>query len=647
MIPHDAIVGMILDDKYRIEKPLGRGGMGAVYLATHLGTSRPVALKIITAELMMNDAVIERFKREARAAGQLRHPNVVNVTDFGFSSNGDQKIAYLVMEHLHGLTLADLLEQKGKLSLSRVVDILRQVGAAVEEAHRHGIIHRDLKPENIWLAPRARSGHDVKVLDFGVAKLREGRQTAESEPTDEAEEPFLREVDPNSPTLQGPPSDPAATLASLPGEVCGLDPGPAPDGMTPFGTLLGTPLYMSPEQWLQRRVDARSDVYSLGVIAYRMLAGELPFTGRVSSISMQHLREAPQPLGETAPGVPPAVAAVVMAALAKSPAGRPPSAQSFVTALAAGAEGPGAILGRALVLCAMHFPSLLGVNVTVFGPALAAGALRLSSRLLVNAGVLPSAVGAVIGVACLGVYLASMLFLQPVAAGLFVPRVRELLLAPNEPPRPRPSLGEIAACLRGTLAPTLVMFAVVGSVAVATRQPLFLLAQHAGLFAEDALDLTPLEMAVHVLIELPGLFVVSLLLWRYVAFPSVVTAERLGGLASLRRAASLTRPFGRAAAMALGLHLVARVAIPWLLWVMLAQLARVSILTVLATSIDSVVTDVCLLLIPSLEVLAWTFTFTAMAVVYLNGRHAEGVTLEAMAEPAADEPAPDNRSLAA
>jgi hypothetical protein len=130
---------------------------------------------------------------------------------------------------------------------------------------------------------------------------------------------------------------------------------------------------------------------------------------------MQHLREAPRPLGETAPGVPPVVAAVVMAALAKSPAGRPLSAQRFVTSLAAGAEGPGTILGRALVLCVMHFPSLLGVNVTVFGPALVACALRLSSRLLVNAGVLPSGVGAVIGLACLGVYLLSMVLLQPVA----------------------------------------------------------------------------------------------------------------------------------------------------------------------------------------------------------------------------------------
>jgi serine/threonine protein kinase len=643
---HDAIVGMIIDDKYRIEKPLGRGGMGAVYLATHLGTSRPVALKLITPALMKDETVVERFKREARAAGQLRHPNVVNVTDFGISSIGDQKIAYLVMEHLQGLTLAQLLEKQKKLPLRRVVDILQQVCAAVEEAHRHGIIHRDLKPENIWLEPRGRSGQNVKVLDFGVAKLREGQHATQLEPVDDAGEPLALEVDPQAPTLQGPPSDPAAsTLASPPDDRCGSE--AIPDGITPFGTLLGTPLYMSPEQWLQRRVDARSDVYSLGVIAYRMLAGEVPFTGRASSIFMQHLRAAPQSLQETAPGVPPAVVAVVMAALAKSPAGRPPSAQSFVAALAAGAEGAGAVLGRATVLCAMHFSSLLGVNVTVFGPALAACALRLASRLLVNAGVVPSAVGAVVGVACLGVYLLSMVLLQPVAAGLFQPRVRELLLAPHEPPRPRPTFGEIAACLRVTLAPTLVLVACAAAIALATRQPPFLLAQRAGLFPEDALDLTPLEMALHALIEIPGLVVVSLLLSRYVAYPSVVTAERIGGLASLRRSASLTRPFRRTAAMVLGLHFATRLGILWLLWLALAPLGRVSILTVLATSMDSAITDVDLLLITSLQVVIWTFTFAAMAVVYLNGRHAEGVTLEAMAEAAAEDPAPADPRLAA
>jgi len=168
MIPNGTAVGA-----YRIDGVLGQGGMGAVYLATHLGTERYVALKLIAPEFMRNEEFVERFKREARAAGRLRHPNVVDVTDFGFSGDGAQRVAYLVMEYLDGCTLSDVLHEESRLPLYWVVDILEQVCAAVHEAHQQGIVHRDLKPDNIWLEPNGLGGYRVKVLDFGIAKLGE------------------------------------------------------------------------------------------------------------------------------------------------------------------------------------------------------------------------------------------------------------------------------------------------------------------------------------------------------------------------------------------------------------------------------------------------------------------------------------------
>ena len=132
----DPYLGQTLDEKYRLERLLGQGGMGAVYLATHLGTERYVALKLITPQFMRNTEFVERFKREARAAGRLRHPNVVDVTDFGFARTGKESVAYLVMEYLDGCTLSDVLAEEKRLPLYWVVDILEQVCAAVHEAHR-------------------------------------------------------------------------------------------------------------------------------------------------------------------------------------------------------------------------------------------------------------------------------------------------------------------------------------------------------------------------------------------------------------------------------------------------------------------------------------------------------------------------------
>src|SRR5262245_18506592 len=167
----DQYVGQVLDEKYQLEQLLGQGGMGAVYLATHLGTERYVALKLISPQFMRNEEFVERFKREARAAGRLRHPNVVDMTDFGFTHADGERVAYLVMEYLDGCTLSAVLAEEKRLPLYWAVDILEQVCSAVHEAHQQGIVHRDLKPDNIWLEPNRLGGYRVKVLDFGIAKL--------------------------------------------------------------------------------------------------------------------------------------------------------------------------------------------------------------------------------------------------------------------------------------------------------------------------------------------------------------------------------------------------------------------------------------------------------------------------------------------
>src|SRR2546427_12561113 len=207
MIGLQDYVDRVLDDKYRLERLLGQGGMGAVYLATHLGTERYVALKLITPQFMRNPEFVERFKREARAAGRLRHPNVVDVTDFGFARSGNESVAYLVMEYLDGCTLSDVLAEEDRLPLYWVVDIIEQVCAAVHEAHQQGIVHRDLKPDNIWLEPNGLGGYRVKVLDFGIAKLGEVSvatlETLPSTPSDE-----------HSPTLNLSAKPAAARAAS-------------------------------------------------------------------------------------------------------------------------------------------------------------------------------------------------------------------------------------------------------------------------------------------------------------------------------------------------------------------------------------------------------------------------------------------------
>jgi serine/threonine protein kinase len=409
MTPLEKYVGQVLDDKYRLERLLGKGGMGAVYLATHLGTDRYVALKLIAPQFMRNEEFVERFKREARAAGRLRHPNVVDVTDFGFSGHSVDRVAYLVMEYLDGCTLSDVLQEEDRLPLYWVVDILEQVCSAVHEAHQQGVVHRDLKPDNIWLEPNGLGGYRVKVLDFGIAKLGEAAPheldfippvrvdedavtqipLAQSIPAtvaagaaqSEAQEkpPASREVL-EAATLINPVltddapeadhSDQAtrmfpqarSTVADVRLTAIQASEAGSDTGLTRVGAILGTPLYMSPEQCRGEHLDARSDIYSIGVIAYQMLTGSTPFSGDTTTIITAHKERPPLPARDLNKKLPKRVSRAVMCALEKDRAARPQTAAAFANAMRANVEGLGTLYRRAFSLYSEYFPKFLRLS---------------------------------------------------------------------------------------------------------------------------------------------------------------------------------------------------------------------------------------------------------------------------------------------
>ena len=406
-------VGEVLDEKYRLEHLLGKGGMGAVYLATHLGTERYVALKLISPQFMRNNEFVERFKREARAAGRLRHPNVVDVTDFGFARVKAGQVAYLVMEYLDGCTLGDVLAEEKRLPLEWVADILYQVCSAVHEAHQLGIIHRDLKPDNIWLEPNRLGSYRVKVLDFGIAKLGEaGAPQPDDDPAvtiiddtppvltgaqletdtlmrpagDEAStQQFEAKAKSVGTVLRDPLTNPLLNQTEYAGEEAGtllFDQETLPDGrhtahiatspqgaaLTRVGAIMGTPLYMSPEQCGGGKVDTRSDIYSLGVITYQMLAGDPPFGGSTSTVMRAHREQKPKDLRERATKIPKRVARVVMSALSKNPAERPQTAFAFGSALHATSEGVGTLYRRAFALYSEYFPKFLKLSLIAHLP---------------------------------------------------------------------------------------------------------------------------------------------------------------------------------------------------------------------------------------------------------------------------------------
>jgi len=245
------LVGQTLGGRYKIVKLLGEGGMGAVYLGEQqLGaTTRKVAVKTLHQHLSHDPKILARFERECSTVAELQHPNTIQIHDFGKTDAG---LLYIVMEYAEGHSVGEELEKNGPMDPARVQKILGQVVGSLEEAHNHGIVHRDLKPDNILLCDRAGQKDWVEVLDFGIAKRS-------------------REEDPNEAKL------------------------------TQQGMVLGTPPYMSPEQFTGQPIDARSDIYSLGVMAYEMLVGRLPFNGNTAwEWATQHMTQAPQPI-ETQP----------------------------------------------------------------------------------------------------------------------------------------------------------------------------------------------------------------------------------------------------------------------------------------------------------------------------------------------------------
>ena len=288
-IPIDPLVGQTLDDKYRLEERLGVGGMGTVYRARHLLIDRPVAVKVLNPRFVEDEAAQTRFRREAKAAGRLQHPNAVTVTDFGQTSDG---YVYIVMELLEGQTLRDALAKEAPLDTARAVSLMLQAAAAVAAAHEAGIIHRDLKPANIFIVQRSEVPAVVKVLDFGIAKL-----AADS----------LDEDDLTTLTL--------------------------------VGAMIGTPRYMSPEQCDGAELTPAADVYSLGVILYEMLSGAVPFSGATPlAIAMRHFSEPPRSPREIVSSIPLELEKVVLHALEKRPEDRPANATEFRNELFATAE---------------------------------------------------------------------------------------------------------------------------------------------------------------------------------------------------------------------------------------------------------------------------------------------------------------------
>ncbi|MBL8182276.1 MAG: protein kinase [Blastocatellia bacterium] len=489
MTDHD-LTGQILDGKYQMTRELGKGGMGTVYLATHLGTERPVAVKIIAPQFMQRAEFVERFRREAKAAGRLRHPNVVDVTDFGFAATSAGEVAYLVMEYLDGCTLGEILDEENNLPVGWTLDILEQVCSAVQEAHNMGIIHRDLKPDNIWLEPNQRGGYTVKVLDFGIAKLEEheavnGDIPAEflrSSPTQvgtakttfggvgttmAAEASTIVQTIEHNKTVSLEPiadekktaiydqnSDQDTVGTQLLDNDVEIDPDRTGNptggnslvsslstaGLTRVGAVLGTPLYMSPEQCRGEHLDARSDIYSLGVIAYQMLSGRTPFEGDFKAVMESHKTIEPPPLA--AKNVRRKMRRVIHDALSKDPAHRPQTAEAFASELRSREEGIYGLVSRAMVIYSQHLLKFLTLTAFLFiPPTFFTIGMVILSFLRVSESIPSSTANVFIGVLGIGMTLANA-FCGSLIVGTIAWIVTQNIAVPLRPIRLRPALRE-------------------------------------------------------------------------------------------------------------------------------------------------------------------------------------------------------------
>jgi serine/threonine protein kinase len=293
------VLGKVIDGRYRIEELIGEGGMGKVYLAEHVEIGKRVAVKVLHPSYSRLPDLVERFRREARAASKIGHPHIVDVTDSGTTEDG---AVYFVMEYLEGVELGSIIEREGALDAARAIRIASQICRALSAAHAQSIIHRDLKPENIFLINRDGAADFVKVLDFGIAKTTEAEQARERK-------------------------------------------------LTSPGMAMGTPEYMSPEQAAGRAADARCDVYALGAIAYEMLTGVPPYQGdNFMEILTKKATVDPVPPVVLKPSIPDAVNALVMAAMSRNPDDRPQTMEGFEYELTKCLAGRGAAVAQILGL---------------------------------------------------------------------------------------------------------------------------------------------------------------------------------------------------------------------------------------------------------------------------------------------------------